>query len=150
MILVFMMNKKLLNYSRVCMMINVIMTAFKSLTAEYSGKVCENVCLQKRNQYFNKINEHNKSNGQRGKPPSDDRTHCSEDKDQRDQTNNNDVAGKHVCKKTYHQRKWLCKYSQYLHNNKNRLNCTGNRRIENMCPIMFIAASQDDNERHKG
>ena len=42
--------------------IYIIMTSLKRLPDKHGGKVCENICLQERHQYLDKINEYYKRN----------------------------------------------------------------------------------------
>src|SRR5690606_30059234 len=70
------------------------------------------------------------------------------DKDQRDETDNNDVTCHHVREKTNDQREGLNEHAQELHRHQDQFHPKRYTRwIENMSPIMRIRAKQDN---HKG
>ena len=73
------------------MTIYIIMTSFKRLVDKYGAEVCKNICLQKCNQNFNKINEYNKRYRQRRETPANKRIQCTKNEDQGYKANDDDM-----------------------------------------------------------
>jgi uncharacterized protein with ATP-grasp and redox domains len=118
MILVFIMNKTILNNYGIFMMIYIIMTAFECLANKYSSKQGENKCLYKSHQQFYEINKYGKPYSQWRSSPASICTKLAENKYQGDQADNNDMPCYHVCKKTDDQCKRLYEYAQEFNRNK--------------------------------
>lgn len=80
---------------------------FKRLANEYCRQVSEDKGLDKGHQHFNEINEHRKSNGYRTETNPYTFADGPKNKDQGNQTDDDNVAGHHVRKKTDHKGKRL-------------------------------------------
>ena len=90
----------------------LFMTTFKCLADKYSSQVGEDESLNKGNHYFDQVNENGKCNAQWRESPTGNRAHGPENENQCDETEDDDMSGNHVGKKTHNQRKWLCKHPQ--------------------------------------
>ena len=113
--------------------------SLKRSADKYSGEIGEDESLQKRYQYFNKINKHRKPDGYRCGAPSGKCIHLPEYKNQRNQTDDNNVTRNHIRKQTNNQGERLNKYTQKFYQYQNRFHETWHSgRIEYMSPEMFI------------
>ena len=117
--------------------------ALKSLADEHRRQHRENECLQESHQYLDKINEYRKPDRKRGKPETGILVQGPQYKDQGDQADDEDVARHHVGEQPDHQGKRFGKYAQDLNRDQDDLYTMGNRRPENMAPVMLITAEQD-------
>src|ERR1700694_2617696 len=127
-------------------MLTVIVAAFKSLADEYRGQVGEDIRLQKSHQYLDKINENREGDGDGRKAPAHAAAQVTEDKDQRDQANDDDVAGDHVGEQPHNERDGLGKDAQHFHRDHDGLYAARHGRIENMTPVMTVGAQHDHQE----
>jgi hypothetical protein len=125
-----------------------MMTSFKSLSDEYSSQVRENEGLNKRNHYFNQINENCKQHRQWRKSPAGDGIHRSENEYQCNKAQNDDVTSDHVCKKTHDQCEGFCKNSkQFYWKHDEQSDNYGNTWVpENMSPKMFVGTEEYNKE----
>src|SRR5690606_5337150 len=123
------------------------MRTFDGLADEHRCQIGENKSLDKSDQYFDKINEHCKRDRDRRETPADSRAQPAENKDQRDQTDNNNVTRQHVREQTYDQRERLCEHAQEFHQHQYGFYASGYRRVENMPPIMRITIYGYHDER---
>ena len=95
MILVFIMNKTILNDYGIFMMVYIIMTAFKCLPDEYCGKAGKYIGLDKCHQDLDEINKNGEGNGNGRESPTHAAAQVTKDEDQRNETDNDDVARDH-------------------------------------------------------
>ena len=84
------------------MVIHIIMPALKSLADENSAQHGKDERLQECYQYLDKVNEHGKCNGKRRKSDSCIFIQARQDKDQRDQTDDEDMTCQHIGKQPDH------------------------------------------------
>lgn len=104
-----------------CGMFPFMMLTLKSLTYKYCRKHGENEGLQKGHQHFYEINENRKRYRNQRAAPTSGRMDLAENEDQRDQTDDDDVTGYHVRKKTNDKGHRLDEHAQEFHRNEDEL-----------------------------
>lgn len=125
----------------------IMMRPFHGLSNKHSRQVCKDEGLDKGDQYLDHIYEYRKGNGYGCKTPTNTFTHIRENENQGNKTNDDDVTGQHIGKKPYDQGGGFGKDRSYEFNQgDDGFHGAGNRRIENMSPIMFVTAKQDHDQ----
>src|SRR6185312_11988331 len=122
-------------------MIFFVVMLFYRLADEYSGQVSEDEGLDSRHQQLEEEHEYRERQGDNHETTTYISIEQGKYEYQADNAENNDVTGKHICKKTYHegyrlneQRDELDKYQQDLYAKWN----VG--RIEQVAPEVFVTA----------
>lgn len=122
--------------------------SFKRLADEYCRQVGEDECLYKGNHNFDKIDKYRKQYGNWREAPTCYFAHAAKNKDQADKAEDDDMPGHHVGKKTDNEGEGFCEYTEELYGYQDGFYAVWYRGPEDMCPVVFIGAEQDDEERN--
>ena len=81
----------------------IMVASFKALADENGGKHRKNKCLDKSNQYFNEVIKYNEQYGKRRKSKTGNFTHFAKNKNERNESQDNNMTRHHIRKKTNNQ-----------------------------------------------
>ena len=101
------------------LLIMLMLFAFYCLTNKYRRQHGKYEGLYKRHQHFDKINKYCEGNGKWCRTPARKFIHVTKNKYQRNQTDDNDMARYHICKKTDNECERLDKNTEKLYRHKN-------------------------------
>lgn len=125
----------------------IMMRPFHGLSDKHGRQVCKDEGLDKGDQNLDHIYKYSKGYGYGCKTPTNTLAHIRENENQGNKTNDDNVPCQHIGEKPYDQRSGFGKdRSNELNQGDDGLHGAGNRRIENMSPIMFVAAKQDHDQ----
>ena len=114
------------------------------------GEHCEDKCLNVGHETFKQRDEHAEEDADHADGATDNGTkHVAEDEDDDDESEDNDMARSHIGKKSNHEHNRLGEHSNQLNHRHQREDfqpCRHTRGVENVNPIMAIAADIGDQE----
>lgn len=125
-----------------------MMLALKCLPHKYRRQHRKDEGLQEGHQHFNQINKYSEPDRERRSAPARSRIQLTEDEYEGNQTDNDNMPGHHIGKKTDNEGKGLDKHTQKLHRHQDEFNSQGHAgRIKNMLPVMAVGTEEN---HHKG
>src|SRR5579863_10069418 len=119
-------------------------TAFECQTHEYRRQVGKDISLDKGHQQLDQVDKDRQQDKEWRRAPPQRSIHSAKHKDQDDKAQDDDMPRDHVGKKTNDKRERLCKDSQDLYRDHDRLDPQRHGRVEDVQPVVFTGAEHDD------